>query len=165
MGKNGLIVALAAGMLAFVGAATSAAPSTAFRSRVTHVSDGDTAYMTNLGYGTTAASWSGRKARFIGVDTPEVYGTPECYGQEASDFTERKLEGNRVKVTYDIDRVDPYDRALVYVWRKGRLFNAILVRRGFATVSIYEPNDRYESRLLRFEREARDAERGLWGAC
>jgi micrococcal nuclease len=149
--------------LAVPGSAT--APSEAFSSRVTHVSDGDTAYMTNLDFGTTAASWSGRKARFIGVDTPEVYGSSECYGQKASNFTKRKLDGQSIKVTYDIEKEDPYDRALVYIWKKGRLFNAVLVRKGYATVTIYEPNDLYEARLLRAERDARDANRGLWGAC
>lgn len=164
-GKHRAGVALAAVIVSALAAPAAAVPPDAFRSRVTHVSDGDTAYMTNLDYGTAAASWSGRKARFIGVDTPEVYGTPECYGKRASAFTKRKLEGNRVKVTYDIDRVDPYDRALVYVWLNGRLFNATLVRRGFARVLIYEPNDKYERRLLRLQREARADGRGLWGAC
>jgi len=121
--------------------------------------------MDPLRYGTTASSWDGRKARFIGVDTPEVYGETECYGEAASAFTRRKLEGERVKITYGEDPIDPYDRALVYVWRKGRLFNATLVRKGFATVEIYEPNDRYEPRLRRLQRAAREAERGLWGAC
>ncbi|HWC14118.1 MAG TPA: thermonuclease family protein [Actinomycetota bacterium] len=166
MRREGQIrVVLAAIVTAALAPQAAAVPSDAFRSRVTHVSDGDTAYMTNLDYGTTATSWPGRKARFIGVDTPEVYGTPECYGKRASAFTKRKLEGNRVKVTYDIDRVDPYDRALVYIWVNGRLFNATLVRKGFARVLIYEPNDRYETRLRRLQSEAQDAKRGLWGAC
>jgi micrococcal nuclease len=154
-------------LLCLVGATGSAGavPGTAFRSRVTHVSDGDTAYMTNLDHGTTAASWPGRKARFIAVDTPETYGTAECYGAEASAFTTRALEGENVKVTYGVDPIDPYDRALVYIWRNGKLFNATLVRRGYATVEIYQPNDRYESRLRRLEAAARDAGRGMWGAC
>ncbi len=142
-----------------------AVPSSARRGTVTHVSDGDTAYIEPLRYGTTAASWDGRKARFIGVDTPEVYGEAECYGAAASAFTRRKLEGRRVKITYGADPIDPYDRALVYVWRKGRLFNATLVRKGYATVEIYDPNDRYESLLRRLQRAAREDERGLWGAC
>ncbi|MEA2434340.1 MAG: micrococcal nuclease [Actinomycetota bacterium] len=146
-------------------APASAVPNAAFSSRVTHVSDGDTAYMTNLDYGTTAASWPGRKARFIGVDTPETYGETECYGPEASAFTTRALEDHRVKVTYDEDPLDPYDRALVYIWKNGRLFNATLVKKGYATVEIYAPNDRYESRLRRLEAAARAAGRGLWGAC
>ena len=153
---------LALGLLA---QPAGAVPSSARRALVTHISDGDTGYMDPLRYGDTAASWEGRKARFIGVDTPEVYNGTECYGKAASAFTKRKLEGNRVKITYGVDPVDPYDRALVYVWRKGRLFNATLVREGYATVEIYAPNDRYESRLRRLQREARDAERGLWGAC
>ena len=142
-----------------------AVPDSARSGVVTHVSDGDTAYIDPLRYGDTAQSWKGRSARFIGVDTPETYGTNECYGNRASAFTKRKLEGQRVAITYGRDPVDPYDRALVYVWLDGKLFNATLVRRGFATVEIYEPNDRYENRLLRLEDRARRAGRGLWGAC
>ena len=145
--------------------APAAVPSGAERARVTHVSDGDTAYLNPLRYGTTASSWRGRKARFIGVDTPEVYPSPVCYGRKASAFTERRLAGERVRVTYGEDPIDPYDRALVYVWLDGRMFNLELVRKGFATVEIYEPNDRYETRLRRLQRKARAKERGLWGAC
>lgn len=163
---RGAGIAIACIALACLLPATSAAvPASATSGRVTHVSDGDTAYIKPLRYGTRAASWPGRSARFIGVDTPEVFGDDECYGPEASAFTTRKLEGRRVKVTYGEDPVDPYDRALVYVWRKGRLFNATLVRRGFATVLIIEPNDRYESKLRRLQERARAAGRGLWGAC
>jgi micrococcal nuclease len=151
--------------LALLSSTAYAVPDNARHARVTHVSDGDTAYLDPLKYGTTAESWNGRKARFIGVDTPEVYGTTECYGKKASAFTKRKLQGARVKVTYGEDPIDPYDRALIYVWRQGRLFNATLVRRGFATVEIYEPNDRYERKLRRLQAAAREAERGLWGAC
>jgi len=151
--------------LALLCAPAAAVPSSARRAVVTHVSDGDTGYIDPLRYGTTAASWDGRKARFIGVDTPEVYGETECYGKAASAFTTRKLEGHRIKISYGEDPIDPYDRALVYVWRKGRLFNATLVRKGYATVEIYEPNDRYEERFRRLQRHAREAGRGLWGAC
>ena len=147
------------------GLASARVPDNAVSAKVTHVSDGDTAYLKPLRYGTTASSWPGRKARFIGVDTPEIYTGPECYGPEASAFTKRKLEGANVKVTYGEDPIDPYDRALIYVWLKGKLFNRMLVRKGFATVEIYEPNDRYETSLRRAERRARSENRGLWGAC
>ena len=143
----------------------TAVPDSARSARVTHVSDGDTAYLDPLRYGTTASSWNGRKARFIGVDTPEVYGTTECYGRKASRFTKRRLQGERVKITYGEDPVDPYDRALIYVWRNGRMFNATLLRKGFATVEIYAPNDRYERKFRRLQAAAKAAERGLWGAC
>jgi micrococcal nuclease len=132
---------------------------------VTHVTDGDTAYLKPLRYGETVGSWSGRSARFIGVDTPEVYGTDECFGPQASAFTTRKLEGSHVRVAYGKDPVDPYGRALVYIWHKGHLFNAALIRRGFARASFYAPNYRFRSWFLRLEKKARAAERGLWGAC
>src|SRR5688572_5732190 len=70
------------------------------RATVTHVTDGDTAYLKPLRFGKTVQSWSGRSARFIGVDTPEVYGTDECFGPQASAFTTRKLEGERVRIQY-----------------------------------------------------------------
>ena len=162
---RGIRVSVCVLALALLSGSAYAVPDNARSALVTHVSDGDTAYLDPLKYGTTAESWDGRKARFIGVDTPEVYGTTECYGKKASAFTKRKLQGSRVKVTYGEDPIDPYDRALIYVWRKGRLFNATLVRRGFATVEIYEPNDRYEKRLRRLQAAAREADRGLWGAC
>lgn len=141
-------------------------PDDAEKSRVTHVSDGDTAYLKGLEYGTKASTIEGRKARFIGVDTPEVYtDPPDCYGKKASRFTTRKLEGERVKVTYGEDTEDQYGRALIYIWLDGKLFNKKLVRKGFATVEIYEPNDLYEKRLRTAEDAARENERGLWDAC
>ena len=51
------------------------------------------------------------------------------------------------------------------MWVRGKLFNLTLIRRGYARVLIYEPNDRYEKRLRRAQRNARAADRGLWGAC
>lgn len=143
----------------------NAVPNSARSGRVTHVSDGDTAYIDPLRFGATASSWDGRKARFIGVDTPEVYGDSECYGEKASAFTKRKLEGRTVKLTYGEDPIDPYDRALVYIWLDGKMFNAALIRKGFATVEIYSPNDRYEPRFKQLQSRARQNERGLWGAC
>lgn len=143
----------------------AAVPGGATRATVTHVTDGDTAYLKPLRYGKTVKSWSGRSARFIGVDTPEVYGTDECFGPEASAFTTRRLDGKRVRVAYGKDPIDPYGRALVYIWRKGHLFNATLIRRGFARANFYSPNYRFRAWFLRLERTARADGRGLWGAC
>ena len=44
------------------------------------------------------------------------------------------------------------------------LFNETLVRRGFATVTTYPPNVKYVDRF-RLQRDARDADRGVWGRC
>ena len=104
--------------------------------------------------------------RLIGVDTPEtVHPTEpvECYGPAASKFTERQLEGKRVRLTFDVEREDRFGRTLAYVWLGGRLFNEQLVRDGYATVSTFPPNVRYVDRFLAAQRFARNHERGLWG--
>ena len=102
---------------------------------VTRVVDGDTIEVTPPVEGTT-------DVRLIGVDTPEVFGGVEPCGPEASDFTTDQLEGQDVILEFDEDRVDPYDRALAYVWvpeLDGELFNETLVRRGLARVSTSNP--------------------------
>ena len=54
--------------------------------------------------------------RLIGIDTPETYGGTEPYGKEASAFTTQRLEGRKVALEFDVERIDPYGRVLAYVW-------------------------------------------------
>jgi micrococcal nuclease len=128
---------------------------------VTRVVDGDTFHVLRSGRDVTI--------RLIGVDTPEVGwygGDPECYGARAGLFARHLLEGERVRLEFDVERIDPYDRTLAYAYLKdGRMVNALLVRRGLAEVTIFEPNDRYEPRLRAAERAARAREAGLWSTC
>jgi len=119
---------------------------------VTRVIDGDTVELRRLG-----------PARLIGVDTPEVYGGVECFGRAASAFTRRRLPpGARVSYELGVERTDRYGRALVYLYRGGRLFNAELVRRGFAQPLTIPPNVEFAERFVALARAARDAARGLW---
>jgi micrococcal nuclease len=116
------------------------------------------------------ASFRGREidVRLIGVDTPEtVHPTEpvECFGPAASRFTERHLEGERVRLTFDVELQDRFGRTLAYVWLGGKLFNERLVREGFATVATFPPNVRYVERFLAAQRFARNNDRGLWGGC
>ncbi len=101
--------------------------------------------------------------RLIGMDTPETYGGEEPYGAEASAFTGRALEGQRVALEFDVERLDPYGRVLAYVWLPdGSMFNDTLVQRGYAQVATFPPNVKYTERFLESQREARNAKRGLW---
>jgi micrococcal nuclease len=125
---------------------------------VTRVVDGDTIEVSPQVEGTT-------DVRLIGVDTPEVFGGEEPCGPEASAFTTEHLEGQDVTREFDEDPVDPYGRALAYVWVSdlgGELFNETLVREGQARVLTVAPNDKYEERFLAAEREARDEGIGVW---
>jgi micrococcal nuclease len=106
--------------------------------------------------------------RLIGIDTPETVAPDEpvtCYGPEASKFTTSRLDGRRVKLEFDIERIDRYGRTLAYVWIEGELFNETLVAQGYAQVTTYPPNVKYVERFIEAQREARTAERGFWGSC
>jgi micrococcal nuclease len=125
---------------------------------VTSVVDGDTIDISAQVEGTT-------RVRLIGVDTPEVFGGEEPCGPEASDFTTEQLDGQDVTLEFDEDRIDPYGRALAYVWvpdLDGELFNETLVRRGFARVSTFESNVKYEDRFLAAESQAKAEGIGVW---
>ncbi len=130
------------------------------------VSDGDTIVLSAISVGEIDRSTGGRKARLIGVDTPEVFGQTECFGRRASDFTKHTLDGERVLVDLDVDPVDRFGRALVYVWTAdGSFFNARLVAEGYAFQATFPPNVRYVDLFTRLAREARIEERGLWREC
>ena len=123
---------------------------------VTKVTDGDTIWLSELG-----------KVRLIGIDTPEVFGQRECFGEEASAFADRTLKlGTRVRYRIGRESHDRYGRTLAYVWLPdGRMFNELLAEDGYARALTIAPNDDYAKRFASAVRHARDAHRGLWGAC
>jgi micrococcal nuclease len=133
--------------------------------------DSETATVTDVVDGDTIRIDGRELVRLIGIDTPEAkgpYRDEECFGEEASRRTAALLPaGTEVRLVFDVDRRDRYDRLLAYVYRASddRFVNATLVREGYATALTISPNVRYASRFRRIERAARDAERGLWGGC
>lgn len=125
---------------------------------VTHITDGDT-----VGVG---RGWRYQTVRLIGVDTPEVVHPEkpvEPFGPEASDFTERKLKGQRVRLEFEpANQYDRYDRLLAYVvLADGTLFNADLIKQGYARV-IAPSSFRYYKEFKLYEREAKEAGLGIW---
>lgn len=124
---------------------------------VTRVVDGDTAEISPSVEGLSTV-------RLIGVDTPETHSGTQPYGSEASDFTRRNLEGKEVSLELDVQKVDPYGRLLAYVYLPdGGMFNETLVEEGYAQVATFPPNVKYTDRFLEAQRQARAANRGLWG--
>jgi endonuclease YncB( thermonuclease family) len=127
--------------------------------RVTRVLDGDTIEVSPQVVGT-------KDVGLISVNTPEVFGieAQRC-GREASAFITEALGGQDVTLEFDVGRVDPYGRALAYVWvpdLDGELFNETLLRRGLARVLSVEPNVKYEDRFLAAEKEAKAKGIGVW---
>lgn len=115
--------------------------------------------------GDTFETADGRKVRLIGVNTPETYGEPEPYGEEAKAFALRELGGRRIWMFRDVSETDRYGRLLRLVFVQGgeEMFNERLIREGYARVMTYSPDVTYAERFLRGEREARESGRGLWG--
>jgi micrococcal nuclease len=113
--------------------------------------------------------------RLIGVDTPETVkpdAPVECFGERASAFTHRITDGRRVRLLYDAERRDIYERLLAYVQlgsatpvRGERSVNAMLLRRGLARTLTIPPNDRFAPLFDRLALKAARAGRGLWGHC
>jgi len=129
--------------------------------RVKRVVDGDTLLLEN-----------GERVRLIAVDTPESVHPKkpvEYFGKEASAFTKKMLEGEKVLLVYDQNSAatkhrDRYGRLLAYVYRErdNLDFNAELVKQGYAQVYTRFPTERGKE-FLKYQREARKNKRGLWG--
>jgi micrococcal nuclease len=127
---------------------------------VTKVVDGDTIHV----------AYGGRdeRVRLIGVDTPEVPwygGHGECYGVQAGEFVKSRLTGRWVRLVFDRDLRDRYDRLLAYVYLGKELFNLTLVRLGYAEPDPVPPDTRLASIFARAANAAKAAGRGLWLAC
>jgi endonuclease YncB( thermonuclease family) len=155
-----LLVPLAALLLLAPTAATAERTAGGQRARIAYVVDGDTVDLT-----------SGARVRLVQIDTPEVYGVPECYGEQASAVTERLLpRGTVVRLFREprTDSVDDYGRLLRYVIRAGDGLNVNvqLVRVGAAAPYFYDGRrGRYARRLVTLARRARALGLGLWGRC
>jgi micrococcal nuclease len=117
------------------------------------VVDGDTLVLSGVG-----------KVRLLGMDTPEVFGEEECFGEEASAFARRLLPpGRRVSYRIGLEPRDRYGRALAYVYLDDdRMLNALLVRRGYATPLTIPPNVDFAERFRSLARRARERGLGLW---
>src|SRR5881394_4096428 len=83
---------------------------------------------------------------------------PSRLGRLATDFTRQHLLGRTVSLELDAEQRDRYGRLLAYVWLDERtLFNAEIVRAGYATAYTVAPNVRYATWFRALEREARAA--------
>jgi micrococcal nuclease len=123
--------------------------------KVTRVIDGDTIELE-----------SGVKIRYLLVDTPEISGGVECYGENAKQYNTDLVLDKTVQLSYDTQCTDNFGRTLAYVFVDGLEVNTALVQKGFACVLFIAPNG--ESRLEEFnalELDAKNAGRGLWSAC
>ncbi len=130
--------------------------------QVTEVNDGDTI--------TVDMSGKAERVRLIGIDTPELHHPQkpvQCFAEEAKTFVTDLIDGNKVKLIADPedDNRDLYGRLLRYVYLPdGTHVNAEIVRQGYGFAYTHFPFIKIEE-MRRFELEAREQNRGLWGGC
>jgi micrococcal nuclease len=110
------------------------------------------------------------RVRLLGIDTPETHDPRkpvQCFGQAAANHTKQLLADKNVRLEPDptnSDR-DKYGRLLRYVYLPdGTLVNAALVSGGYAFAYTIFPFERLDE-FRALEREAREANRGLWAGC
>lgn len=139
--------------------AVTAAARAAARATVAYVIDGDTIIV--------AARARRTRVRLLGLDAPEATRRRECFGARATAGLRRLLPaGTAILLAVDRYRVDPYGRALGYVWRADGVFvNRMLIRRGYATTLFLPPAGPYRGEFAAAEAMARAAGAGLWRAC
>ena len=127
---------------------------------VERVVDGDTIVVDING--------SRERTRLLGIDTPEsvaVNRPEQRFGRESAAYLTSLLpEGTEAR---DIDSRDHYDRLLAYVVRSSdQIFvNLDLLERGYAGVTIFEPNSFYRELFEDAENDTFQAGIGLWGVC
>ena len=98
--------------------------------------------------------------RLIGIDAPEK---DQAHAAEATQALVALVPvGARVRLELDEDPHDRYGRLLAYAWRRGRLVNWAMVRRGFAVPLRVAPNLRHAVALDSAAAWAAREPAGLW---
>lgn len=127
---------------------------------VTKVIDGDTFWVDNH-------SEKGMKVRLIGIDAPESRNVfkkkKQAYGVESKDYLINLLADQYVRLEFDVDSLDQYQRTLAYVYLEdGRFVNELIVKTGNGILLTVAPNIKYESLFYAAQQYAREHNLGLW---
>lgn len=126
---------------------------------------------------------SGEKIQLIGLDAPaaprrkgnlptdehgfpiEEKANPQTpIEEQAYDFAKNLLEGQHVRLEFDVQTKSDDFKTLAYVFLKdGTLVNAEILRQGFANLKLTPLNKKYAKQLREAYQEARREKRGLQG--
>lgn len=105
------------------------------------------------------------RVRLIGIDAPESVRPDwpvEAFGRESAAFTRALAEGKVVRLRFDYQRYDKYNRLLAYVYLPdGRMLNEEILKEGYAH-AFTRFSFRYLDKFRRLEQKARKHKRGLW---
>ena len=139
---------------------------------VRSIQGGDTMEVAALSAGRVIATTDMVRVQLLGIDAPDMGGGsggggPQCWAEKArAELGELAPQGSRIWVIGDVQAVDDKGRRLLYAWtRDGVFVNARLAESGSARLATAAPKPKYEMEISKKVNEARQARRGLWGAC
>ncbi len=118
-----------------------------------------TVYVARVIDGDTIELGTGKRVRFLGIDTPE---RGQHLYEDAKEWLKNMIEGKGVVLESGREEMDKYGRLLRYVHYQGRLVNRQLIDMGFAKLYMTEPGDKHYEELLRAEASARESGLGVW---
>jgi len=121
---------------------------------VIRVIDGDTIVLVN-----------GEKVRLIGVDSPEKNHPDkpiEYFSLEAMEYTKSRLLNKQVRLEYDWEQRDKYNRILAYIYLEdSTLFNLELIETGYAFALTKFPF-KHKDQFIEAEQKAKAKGIGIW---
>ena len=108
----------------------------------------------------------GRQIRYIGINAPEIEHEDrkaEPFGDKAKAINQNLVLHQNVRLKFDREKKDRYDRTLAYVYlRNGQFINAEMISRGAAYFLYIRPNTRYTEHFIKQQVEAMQSRKGLW---
>ena len=136
--------------------------------RVTTQQPGEPTTVESITDGDTLRTAGGLRVRLIGIDTPEVSGGKECFGDEAKAHLSQLVPpGTPVRLVYDRERQDRFGRDLAYVYRSedGLHVNLTMVADGYATTLTIKPNTTHAAEYVAAAQQAKSSSLAIWRAC
>jgi len=119
------------------------------------VNDGDTIVLNN-----------GQRVRYIGINAPEIdheNQKAEPFGYEARSLNTKLILSHKIRLEFDRERYDQYDRLLAYVFlQDGTFVNAQLVQSGLAYCLFRPANIKFQSIFLKSQQKAMEFRKGIW---
>ena len=123
---------------------------------IRYIHDGDTLHLKN-----------GDKIRLIGINTPELARdnkAAEPFAEQAKESLKTLFKADKsTALVYGKDKKDHYGRYLAHAFlNDGQNVQAILLKKGLASVITVPPNTRFARCYLEMEHVARCNKTGLW---
>lgn len=125
------------------------------KARVIKVIDGDTVWLSDK-----------RKVRYIGINSFEMNDKRKditCLAEKSKEANIKLVENKEVEMEKDISETDKYGRLLRYLWINGVMVNEELIKNGWAQVSTFPPDIKYQERLRIEQIKAKLNNLGIWG--